>query len=433
MNSSIKAIGVDVGGTKIKAALVNESGRVLKKTKLKTPIKEKKILHALIKAIKRVKGKEKIEGIGVGFAGFVDSNKGIVISSPNISSIKNTKVKEFLEKKFECKIVLENDANMFALGEFLCGLKKKYSNIVALTLGTGVGSGIIINGKLLKGKGIASELGHTIIDSNSSEKCNCGNRGCFEAMVCGRALVKRAEEHGLRVKSAKSVAKKAVEGNKAAKKAIKKTAHYLGIGLANAANSFDPEAIVIGGGLSNIDSLLELAEKEMKKHVTVKNRVKVLSENLNDQATVIGAALAVINEFVLMEKKPLLAVDCIIEKNNGIVLIKRRFEPKGWALPGGLVEYNESLEEAVRREMLEETGLKLRGLKQFRAYSDPKRDPRQHSVSVVFTAKGIGRLKSSAEATNIRVFSENEFPRLVFDHKKILKDWAKEFKDRKQK
>lgn len=429
MSSLIKAIGIDLGGTKIETALVDEYGRVLRKLRRKTPKKESEILRELVKAIKEVQGKEKITGIGIGFAGFVDSKRGIVISSPNIPPIKKARVKEFLKKRFKCKIVLENDANMFALGERYFGFKKKHSNFVALTLGTGIGSGIIVNGKLMKGKGIAAELGHTIIDSSSAKKCMCGNFGCFEALVCGRALVERARQHGLNAKSAKEVALKSLRGNKAARKAIKETAHFLGIGLANIANTFDPEIIVLGGGLSNIKQLIEDAKKEMKKHVVVKNRVKVFREQLNGNGTIIGAALCTMNEFLLLQKKPLLAVDCIIETRKGIVLIKRRFEPRGWALPGGIVEYNETLERAVRREMLEETGLKLKGLKQFRAYSSPKRDPRQHSISVVFTAKGIGRIQPNSEAREIRAFQLNKLPKLVFDHAKILKDWAKEFKD----
>ncbi len=425
------AVGVDVGGTKIEAALV-ENGKILKKKKIRTPKKPQEILKAVAGAIEGVRGKKKIHGIGVGFAGFVDSKKGIVISSPNIPPAKNLKVKKFLEKRFKCNIALENDANMFALGEFFYGSGKRHSNMVALTLGTGIGSGVIANGRLVRGKGIASELGHTVIDFSSGKKCMCGNTGCFESLVSGKAVVERAREKGLNAKSAKQVAALAKKGNKRAREAIKETGRFLGIGMANAANAFDPEVIVLGGGLSGSRLLVESAKKEMKKYVVVKNRARVETCKLKRNACALGAALASLNEFLLTEKRPLLAVDCIIELGGGIVLIKRRTEPRGWALPGGLVEYGETLEKAVKREVFEETGLKVSGLKQFKAYSNPKRDPRQHSISVVFTAKGKGNPKESLEAQKTAVFSQKRLPRLLFDHGKILKDWHKEFKARKQ-
>ncbi|MCX6801895.1 MAG: ROK family protein [Candidatus Diapherotrites archaeon] len=425
--NSVKAVGVDVGGTKIFAALADGDGRILNECRLKTPKTEKEILIALAKAIRKAKGSEKIEGIGVGFAGFVESEKGTVISSPNMPAIKGTKVKAFLEKRFKCRIALENDANMFALGEYFFGFGGKFKNVVALTIGTGIGSGVIEKGRLLKGKGIAAEFGHTIIDAGSAEKCFCGNQGCFEALACGRALVKRANALGLKAKSAEEVAKKAKAGNKAAIVAIKETARFLGTGMANAANAFDPDIIVLGGGLSNIPLLLKEAEKEMEKHVVVKKRVKVFREKLHGKGAVLGAALCALDSFLLSDKRPMLTADCIVEYKGGIVFVERRYEPKGWALPGGIVEYNESLESAVKREVFEETGLRLAGLKQFRAYSEPGRDPRWHSATVVFTAKGLGRIRQSHESRQVKVFRLRRMPRLVFDHKKILKEWAKQF------
>ncbi|MFH1235147.1 MAG: ROK family protein [Candidatus Diapherotrites archaeon] len=302
--NSVKAVGVDIGGTKIFAALADCNGRILSECKTSTPKTRREILAALANAISRVKGKEKIKGIGVGFAGFVDSEKGIVISSPNMPAIRGTKVKAFLEKRFGCRIALENDVNMFALGEYFFGFGGKFKNVVALTIGTGIGSGIIINGRLLKGKGIASESGHTIIAADSGRKCACGNSGCFEAMACGAALVERANALGLNAKNAEEVAKKAKAGNKAAIRAVKETARFLGIGLANLANAFDPEAIVIGGGLSNIPLLLGEAEKEMQKHVVVKKRTKVFREKLQGKGAVLGAAACALDSFILLEKKP---------------------------------------------------------------------------------------------------------------------------------
>ncbi|MEO0091821.1 MAG: NUDIX hydrolase [candidate division WOR-3 bacterium] len=123
-------------------------------------------------------------------------------------------------------------------------------------------------------------------------------------------------------------------------------------------------------------------------------------------------------------KQPRLTVDVIIEYQGKIVLIKRKNPPLGWALPGGFVEYGETVESAAIRESKEETGLDLIELKQFHTYSDPSRDPRGHTVSVVFTAKGKGVLKADDDAEDVGLFSLENLPELVFDHKKILQDFA---------
>lgn len=123
-------------------------------------------------------------------------------------------------------------------------------------------------------------------------------------------------------------------------------------------------------------------------------------------------------------RNPALTVDIIIHVAEGIVLIERKNPPHGWALPGGFVDYGESLETAARREAREETGVELDELEQFRAYSDPDRDPRGHTVSVVFSAKGLGAPKASDDAKNLQIFAPDRIPRdLAFDHERILNDY----------
>ena len=124
-----------------------------------------------------------------------------------------------------------------------------------------------------------------------------------------------------------------------------------------------------------------------------------------------------------MKKQPGTAVDIIIKYKGGIVLIKRKNPPYGWAIPGGFVDYGETLEKAAVREAKEETNLKVKLLRQFHAYSDPKRDPRGHTVGVVFVAEGSGKLEGKDDATEAKVFTKKNLPKLVFDHKKILKDF----------
>jgi 8-oxo-dGTP diphosphatase len=124
-------------------------------------------------------------------------------------------------------------------------------------------------------------------------------------------------------------------------------------------------------------------------------------------------------------KTPYLTVDCIIKYQEGVVLVERRYPPKGWALPGGFVDYDETVEYAVRREMFEETGLRLVNLKQFHVYSDPKRDPRLHTVSVVFTADGDGMLRGGSDAKVAKVFKLDELPEeITFDHREIIEDYV---------
>ncbi|KPJ72672.1 NUDIX hydrolase [candidate division TA06 bacterium DG_78] len=123
-------------------------------------------------------------------------------------------------------------------------------------------------------------------------------------------------------------------------------------------------------------------------------------------------------------RNPIPTVDIIIELSGGIVLIKRKNPPLGWALPGGYVEYGESAENAARREAREETGLEIEDLQQFHTYSDPHRDPRHHTISVVFIARGIGKPKANDDATDIGVFTQNTLPEpLAFDHSNILSDY----------
>lgn len=425
-----KAIGIDVGGTKTLFVLIDEQGRVLKRVKRATPSNKQELLKMLVDGIRELKGRETIKGIGLGLAGFLDSERGIMRFSPNIPSINNLNFKAYLRKHFKEKLVFENDANAFALAEYAVGYKRKYKNMIGITLGTGIGGGIICDGTLIKGQGFGAELGHMIINFSSGKICACGNPGCFEEHSDGKALLEKAREYGLEIKSNIELSKLVEKGDEKAIKAVKEIAKYLAVGLVNIINIFDPEAIVIGGGLSNIGLLLEEAKKELSKYKTVRKDTKILKAKLNDNAAAIGAALLAMEDFLRMRKTPGVAVDAIIEyyshkKLKGIVLVKRKFEPKGWALPGGLIEYGEIAEKAVMREALEETGLKLRGLRQFRAYSNPKRDPRGHTISIVFTAKASGKIKAGSDAAIAKVFSFKKIPKLCFDHNKIIKDWMK--------
>lgn len=288
-----KAVGVDVGGTKMLFLLVDETGHVIRKEKFSTPSDKKLFLEILVNGIKRVKGNEKIEGIGLDFAGFIDSSTGIVHFSPNMPWINRLNFRAYLQKHFSEPLFFENDANAFAFAEYAVGYKRKYKNLIGITLGTGVGGGIICNGALFKGRGYGAELGHMIIDYSAGRVCGCGNIGCFEAHCNGKALLDKAGEKGLKIKSNEELHGFLEKGDKAAIGAIEDISKYLAVGFVNIINIFDPDAIVVGGGLSKIGLLIEFAKRELSNYKLVRQDTKILPAKLGESAPGIGAAMLV--------------------------------------------------------------------------------------------------------------------------------------------
>ncbi|MCX8189939.1 MAG: ROK family protein [Candidatus Diapherotrites archaeon] len=288
-----KAIGVDVGGTKMLFLLLDHQGKILERKKLATPTDKKPFLKTLVDGINDIKGNEKIEGIGLDFAGFIDSSTGIIQFSPNMPWINGVNINSYLKKSFNEELFFENDANAFALAEYAVGYKRKYKNIIGITLGTGVGSGIICNGFLVKGQGLGAELGHMIIDHSSGKICGCGNIGCFEAHCNGKALFEKAMEKGLKIKSNEELHYYLKRDDIRAIEAVKDVSKHLAVGFVNIINIFDPDAIIVGGGLSEIGLLLDTAKKELSKYKLVRNDTKILRAKLGEDAPAIGAAMLV--------------------------------------------------------------------------------------------------------------------------------------------
>ncbi len=299
----MKAIGIDIGGSEIKAGIITNKGKILKKIKIETNSihGKKSLIKNLERIIKKLDSKE-IKGIGIGFAGGVDSKKGQIIQSPNIPSMNNVFLVKELKKKFRKKIILENDAALMALAEALIGAGKKYSIVVGLTAGTGIGSGLIINKKIYSGKDNLTEIGHTIINFNGP-KCSCGNNGCLEQYVGIKPLMKLTERkielHNSILKkmwplTPKKVDLAAKKKDKTAVSILKETGIYLGIGLTNILNSFNPDVIILGGGLSNSDLMIKTAVKEMKLRAFKRTRnTKILKAKFRNNAGIIGAGLIV--------------------------------------------------------------------------------------------------------------------------------------------
>ncbi len=276
-------IGIDVGGTKIKAALV--SGKNVKNSlEIKT---DKNILKNLVEIINKLKDKE-TKGVGIGIAGALNIERNKVLKSANIPWLNNVELKKILENKTKLPVRLENDSMCFALG---ASKITGYKNLVGLIIGTGVGSGIIIAGKVFHGfSGSAGEVGHCIIKFDG-RKCTCGNTGCLEAYISGRGIEKTASLLDMNV-GAREIEDLAYDGDARAKGIYKEMGEYLGIGLANIVNTLSPEVIALGGGVSHAYKLfIKSAERTMKKNVLSPLAKKVKIVYISDpNAAVIGAS-----------------------------------------------------------------------------------------------------------------------------------------------
>lgn len=240
---------------------------------------------------------KKIIGISIGAPGPLDLKKGKIIFAPNMPKLKNFSVVQSLRKELRLPVVLKNDADVAALGEWMFGAGQGTKNMIYLTISTGIGGGIIINGQLYHGQGSAGEIGHTIIDPNGS-LCHCGRRGCLEAFASGTAVAKLAKKmmKGKQINS-KKVFQLARQGNKLAKKIIEKSLTALGIGLVNIIHIFHPDKIILGGGMMRqADIILPFVRKYVYQKVMpgFRKNIKIEKAKLGDDIGLIGAAAVLI-------------------------------------------------------------------------------------------------------------------------------------------
>ena len=280
-------IGVDLGGTSIKAGLVSHSGKMIKKCEMPTEARKgtKAVIDNIISSINNVKA-GKISGIGIGSPGPMDYKKGVIINPINLP-FRNLPLRSIIQNKFKTKTYLDNDANCFALAEAIFGSGKKYENIVGITLGTGIGGGVIINKRIYHGRSNAAELGHMTIKFDGL-KARSGNDGDIEEYAAARGI-KRI----FGGKDPYSIYKLALRRNKKAIKTYEKIGIYLGIELTNILYAFDPDIIVIGGKISNS---WKFFSKSMNKAVKERYFAKpcpIVKSNLKD-AGILGAAALVL-------------------------------------------------------------------------------------------------------------------------------------------
>ena len=308
--------GVDIGGTKCSIALVDTDGKVIDKiyTCAHTDVNEQGLVNIVEENIKAITKRNnllesELSGIGMGCAGHIRFRDGVIITTSNLKGFKNYPLRDTVKSHFEIPVVLDNDANAQAFGEFKFGAGRGFNDMIFLTISTGIGAGIIINKKMYRGAtGTAGEFGHTIVEPQSQLTCTCGNKGCLMACACGMALpylyeqkIKEGKKSMLNLPSnfdltklSGQLLKKGLEmGDPVSKEIISDSAYYVGLGIYNIFQALNPPLIVLGGGLTNwgdfyldrIKSTFYALARDM-----IFDPVEIVISNIGDDAGVIGAA-----------------------------------------------------------------------------------------------------------------------------------------------
>ncbi len=307
-------IGIDIGGTNIESGIIGDNYRIFNRKSTPTFVHEGKErvldrICGLIQELIEENPLDSIKGIGIGSAGVINIEDGIIVTSPNFPDWKNVPLKDIIFKKFGIETILDNDANVVIFGEYLVGAAKGASSLIGLTLGTGVGGAIILDGKIWHGcEGMAGEIGHMTIYPDG-HKCGCGNFGCLEAYASAKAIVNQARERishisknsvyklagveDLSELTAAHIYKAAIGGDELAIGVLSKVGEYLGLALGSLTNIFNPDMIIIGGGVINAwDFFYSSLINEVKKRAFSRpaERVKILPAKLGKDAGIIGAA-----------------------------------------------------------------------------------------------------------------------------------------------
>jgi glucokinase len=320
-------IGVDIGGTNIKLGLVDAQGRVVARGRLKTEARKgpRQALERVAAGVARLRKKHVVRSVGVGIAGLVDHEHGIVRLPPNLPGWHGTGVKEILEELTGLDVHVTNDVNAVCLGEWLFGAGRGCDDLFCLTLGTGVGGAAIVNGRLALGaNGAAGELGHTVIFGNGLP-CRCGGRGCLERYVGAKYIVRRARARvkaevkrmtshrdqmplfkgGIVEKPSvlamlparrldpETIGRAARDGDRLALELVQETGDFLGLGLVNVVALFDPARIIIGGGIAGLgEPLLKAARRTVLRRGQLFDgrKLEIVPAALGNDAGIAGAS-----------------------------------------------------------------------------------------------------------------------------------------------
>jgi glucokinase len=305
------SIGVDIGGTKGAAGAVDVTGRILERLQQPTPSHSPPAVEeAILRAVERLRARYRAESVGIGAAGWVDNAQAVVAFSPHLAW-RAEPLKARLAERIGLPLIVDNDANAAAWAEYRFGAGPGSSVMVCITLGTGIGGGLVINGQLFRGTyGMAGEWGHRI-SVPGGHWCECGNRGCWEQYASGNALVRKARAlartnsplaHRLLEMvggdpdkiTGPDVTAAAIQGEPSAVELITDVGSWLGQGIANLAAALDPEVVVIGGGVSAAgDLLLAPAQREFSRTLTGRGfrpEARLVLAHFRNDAGLIGAA-----------------------------------------------------------------------------------------------------------------------------------------------
>ena len=286
------AVGIDIGGTNLKAGVVSETEGLVKLLQEPTSrSRETQLIEQITTIVEKFRKEYTLKGVGVGIAGLVNHRKGTIVTSPHLP-VKQTPLKKILEERLDIPVLVDNDVNASGLGERFFGAGKDALEFIYLTIGTGIGGAIFINGELYRGTtGFAGELGHMIVDLNGP-LCDCNAQGCLEAIASGTALERISGHRG------EEVTALAKSGNRRCVEALKFIGKNLGVGIANAINIFDPELVILGGKVVKAGKfLLDSANEEIRRRTLGYNyrNVRVEISPLGDRAGPLGAASMILH------------------------------------------------------------------------------------------------------------------------------------------
>jgi len=305
-------IGIDVGGTKILGGIVDADGKILAKARQDTPASGGVALLTAIAAVaNELAAKEKIEAVGLSIAGFVSSDRSTMLATPNIAGLNGVQLKHPLEDAIKLPVRVENDANAAAWGETVFGAGRGCDHLMLLTIGTGIGGGIVTDGKLYRGAyGVAAEFGHMRMVPNGL-RCGCGSDGCFEKYASGTALLRVAKElaqadvvgaerllalgdgtpNGIQ---GEHITEAALAGDEVALRAFAEIGEWLGTGIAMLSVILDPERVIIGGGvIESAELLLAPTRNALMRHLPYVDRrpaATIVPAELGNDAGLVGVA-----------------------------------------------------------------------------------------------------------------------------------------------
>ena len=304
-------VGVDIGGSKLLAGVVSAYGEVLERVRRDSPTKSPRAVEdAIVETVGELTERHPVGAVGVGAAGFVDAARASVLFSPHLAW-RNEPLRDALWRRMRLPIVVDNDANAAAWAESRFGAAVGYRHVLCLTLGTGIGGALMLDGRLFRGaNGMAGEFGHMQVVPNG-HRCECGNRGCWEQYASGNALVRDARElvqrdspvaHHLRdlvggdvsALSGPLISEAAREGDPAAAELLREVGSWLGIGLAGLTAGFDPDCVIVGGGVSAAGELLLAPARESFARTLTgrgfRTEPPIMAAHLGPDAGFIGAA-----------------------------------------------------------------------------------------------------------------------------------------------